>query len=75
MEGPLTLRIYCDILATVWRVCVAPGDTVEAGQPLVLLESMKMEIPVVAPGRGTVHAVAVVEGVAVDDGDLLVELA
>ena len=59
---------------TVIRVLVAPGDRVEARQPLVVLEAMKMETPVVAPYDGTVAAVHVEEGDAVAGGTLLVEL-
>jgi biotin carboxyl carrier protein len=59
---------------TVIRVLVAPGDRVEARQPLVVLEAMKMETPVVAPYDGTVSAVHVEEGDAVAGGTLLVEL-
>ena len=59
---------------TVIRVLVAPGDPVEARQPLVVLEAMKMETPVVAPYDGTVSAVHVQESDAVAGGTLLVEL-
>ena len=59
---------------TVIRVLVAPGDPVEARQPLVVLEAMKMETPVVAPYDGTVGGVHVEEGDTVAGGALLVEL-
>jgi acetyl/propionyl-CoA carboxylase alpha subunit len=59
---------------TVIRVLVAAGDRVEARQPLVVLEAMKMETPVVAPYDGTVGGVHVEEGDAVAGGTLLVEL-
>lgn len=62
------------MLATVWRVRVGVGDAVAAGDELIVLESMKMEIPVTAPVSGRVVAVHVVEGQHVDDGDLMVEL-
>ncbi|MGE5691475.1 MAG: biotin carboxylase N-terminal domain-containing protein [Pseudomonadota bacterium] len=58
---------------TVIRVLVSPGDAVEARQPLVVLEAMKMETPVVAPYDGTV-ATVVEEGTAVAGGAVLVEL-
>jgi acetyl/propionyl-CoA carboxylase alpha subunit len=60
--------------ATVIRLEVAPGDTVRARQPLVVLEAMKMEIPVHSPFEGTVKAVHVAEGDRIAGGSLLVEL-
>ena len=59
---------------TVIRVEVAPGDAVRARQPLVVLEAMKMEIPVHSPFEGTVKAVHVAEGDRVAGGSLLAEL-
>jgi acetyl/propionyl-CoA carboxylase alpha subunit len=60
---------------TVIRVVVAEGDRVEARQPLVVLEAMKMETPVVAPYEAVVRAIHVAEGDRVAGGTLLVELA
>ena len=60
--------------ATVIRLEVAPGDTVRARQPLVVLEAMKMEIPVHAPFEGIVKAVHVAAGDRVAGGALLLEL-
>jgi len=59
---------------TVIRVLVAAGDRVEARQPLVVLEAMKMETPLSSPQRGTVRAVHVAEGAVVSAGTLLLEL-
>ena len=59
---------------TVIRLEVAAGDTVRPRQPLVVLEAMKMEIPVSSPFEGTVKAVHVTEGDRVAGGTLLVEL-
>jgi len=59
---------------TVIRLDVAPGDAVRARQPLVVLEAMKMEIPVHSPFEGSVKAVHVAEGDRVAGGTLLVEL-
>ena len=53
---------------------VAEGDTVSDGDTLVILESMKMEIPVIAESAGTVSAVKVASGDVVQEGDPLVEL-
>jgi acetyl/propionyl-CoA carboxylase alpha subunit len=59
---------------TVIRVVVAEGERVEARQPLVVLEAMKMETPVVAPYEAVVHAIHVAEGDRVAGGEVLVEL-
>jgi len=59
---------------TVLRIEVAPGDTVTARQPLVVLEAMKMETPVTSPFAATVKTVHVHEGDQVAGGALLVEL-
>jgi 3-methylcrotonyl-CoA carboxylase alpha subunit len=60
---------------TVLRVLAAPGDTVTAGQTLVVLEAMKMELAVAAPAPGTLAAVHVSEGELVHAGQRLVEIA
>jgi biotin carboxyl carrier protein len=59
---------------TVIKVLAAPGDRVEPRQPLLLLEAMKMETPVVSPYEASVKAVHVTEGERVAGGQLLVEL-
>ena len=59
---------------TVLKVLVAAGDEVAARQPLVVLEAMKMETPLVSPYDATVRAVHVVEGDRVAGGTVLVEL-
>lgn len=69
------MEVRSDMLATVWRIRVGVGDDVQVGQELLVLESMKMEIPVAAPVAGRVVRLAVSQGQSVDDGDLLVELA
>jgi biotin carboxyl carrier protein len=56
----------------VVRLCVAPGDAVQAGDPLLFIEAMKMETPVVAPATGTVAAVHVATGDLVDQDQELV---
>jgi acetyl/propionyl-CoA carboxylase alpha subunit len=67
-------EITAPMPGTVIRVLVAPGDTVEAREPLLVLEAMKMETPVVAPYAAVVKAVHVAEGDPVAGGALLVEL-
>jgi biotin carboxyl carrier protein len=68
-------QIRSEIPASVWQVKVAKGDQVEAGDELIILESMKMEIPVVAPVGGTVSALHVKPDDRVQEGDMLAELA
>ena len=55
----------------VVKISVKEGDSVKAGDPVVVLESMKMEIPVVAPQDGTIASINVNEGAAVESGDTL----
>jgi biotin carboxyl carrier protein len=59
------------MVANVWKVVVGAGDVVDTGDPLVILESMKMEIPVEAPAAGTVREVRVEEGGVVQEGDVI----
>ncbi len=68
-------RLNAVMPGVVVDVRVAPGDTVEAGQTLVVLEAMKMQNPIAAEGPGTVKAVHVKKGQAVANGAVLVELA
>ena len=67
-------RVLAHITGTVWKVLVQVGDAVGAEQELLILESMKMEMPVEAPVAGRVVSIAVSPGQAVDEGDLLLEL-
>jgi len=64
--------IVAEMVANVMTVTVAPGDKLETGDTVVLLESMKMEIPVLAEAPGTVYAVEVSAGDVVQEGDVLV---
>ena len=67
-------EVVAEMVANVMSVAVAPGDAVEAGDTVVLLESMKMEIPVLVDTAGTVRAVKVAPGDVVQEGDVLVEV-
>jgi acetyl-CoA carboxylase biotin carboxyl carrier protein len=67
-------RIEAHITGTVWKVEVAVGDRVDEGDTVVILESMKMEMPVEAEDAGTVKAIFIEEGQSVSEGDPLVEL-
>jgi len=64
-------EIRAEMVANVWKVEKAVGDTVADGDTLVILESMKMEIPVVAEVDGVVAQIAVSEGDVVQEGDLI----
>ncbi|PRZ43349.1 biotin-dependent enzyme [Antricoccus suffuscus] len=64
-------EIRAEMVANVWKVVAKEGDAVEDGTELVILESMKMEIPVVAESGGTLSKLAVNEGDVVQEGDLI----
>jgi biotin carboxyl carrier protein len=66
--------VRAEVAGTVWKVVVGVGDTVAAEQDLVILESMKMEIPVQAPHAGVVREILVEEGAAVVEGQTLLTL-
>ena len=70
----MAVQVCAHITGTVWKIEVAVGESVAAEQSLVILESMKMEMPVEAPEAGQVSRIAVTEGQAVEEGDVLVEL-
>jgi acetyl-CoA carboxylase biotin carboxyl carrier protein len=64
-------EVRAEMVANVWKVVAAAGDAVADGDTLVILESMKMEIPVLAEGGGTVTQLAVAEGDVIQEGDLI----
>jgi len=64
-------EIRADMVANVWKVTASVGQAVAEGDTLVILESMKMEIPVVAESDGVVAQIAVNEGDVVQEGDLI----
>jgi acetyl-CoA carboxylase biotin carboxyl carrier protein len=66
--------IEAHITGNVWKIEVAVGDKVEEDQTVVILESMKMEIPVEAEDEGTVKEIRCEEGQSVSEGDILVVL-
>jgi acetyl-CoA carboxylase biotin carboxyl carrier protein len=70
----MAVQVAAHITGTVWKIEVKVGDSVANEQTLMILESMKMEMPVEAPNAGRVARIAVSEGQAVEEGDLLVEL-
>jgi acetyl-CoA carboxylase biotin carboxyl carrier protein len=66
--------VEAHITGTVWKIEVAVGDTVAEGDTVLILESMKMEMPVEAEDEGTVKEILVQEGQSVSEGDALVVL-
>jgi acetyl-CoA carboxylase biotin carboxyl carrier protein len=67
-------NVEAHITGTVWKIEVEVGDTVEEGDTVVILESMKMEMPIEADDEGTVAEIRCEEGQAVSEGDTLVVL-
>jgi acetyl-CoA carboxylase biotin carboxyl carrier protein len=63
-----TIELKTDIAGTVWKVLKQAGDTVGEDEPVLILESMKMEIPVTAPEAGVVREMLVRENDTVSDG-------
>jgi acetyl-CoA carboxylase biotin carboxyl carrier protein len=70
----MAVQVLAHITGTVWKIEAKLGDSVSAEQTLVILESMKMEMPVEAPEAGRVVSIAVSEGQSVEEGDVLLEL-
>ena len=61
--------VKAHITGVVFQITTKPGDAVAAGDPVIVLESMKMEIPVEAPRAGKVREIKVAEGQTVQEGD------
>ena len=64
-------EVRAEMVANVWKVVASAGDAVADGDTLVILESMKMEIPVLAETSGILARLAVAEGDVVQEGDLI----
>ena len=71
----MATTVNAHITGTVWKIEVKEGETVTEGQTCVILESMKMEMPVESPAVGTVEKIHCAEGQAVNEGDVLITLA
>jgi acetyl-CoA carboxylase biotin carboxyl carrier protein len=67
-------NVEANITGTVWKIEVAVGDAVSEGDTVVILESMKMEMPIESEDDGTVAEIRVEEGQSVQEGDILVVL-
>jgi biotin carboxyl carrier protein len=68
----MSTEVEAQITGSVWKIEKAVGDTVSEGDVLVILESMKMEIPVGAPCSGRITEIRVTEGASVEEGAVLV---
>lgn len=66
--------IVASITGIIWKILVGVGDEVKVGHDVVIIESMKMEIPIAAEEAGIVKRVLIQEGDFVNDSDVLVEL-
>jgi len=67
-------EVRAEMVANVWKVLVSEGDQVDDGDTLVILESMKMEIPVLAESPGVVTKLHVAEGDVVQEDELIAEI-
>ncbi len=70
----MATQVLAHITGTVWKIEVKEGDAVGEGDTVVILESMKMEMPVESPGKGIVLEIKVKEGSAVEEGAILMLL-
>jgi biotin carboxyl carrier protein len=68
-------EVRAEMVANVWKVVATEGDQVQDGDTLVILESMKMEIPVLAEEAGTLAKLHVAEGDLVQEGDLIATIS
>jgi acetyl-CoA carboxylase biotin carboxyl carrier protein len=69
-----TVDVKTEITGNVWKVLLKVGDTVEEDEPIVILESMKMEIPVVAPEAGTIAEILVQPEQTISEGSVVARL-
>ncbi|WP_273123256.1 acetyl-CoA carboxylase biotin carboxyl carrier protein subunit [Metabacillus sp. HB246100] len=67
-------QIYSNMAGSVWKITVKVGDVIKVGQEVVILESMKMEIPILSEYGGRVKTILIQEADFVNDGDILLEL-
>ena len=65
------VNVKSEIAGNVWKIQANPGDKVEVDGEIMILESMKMEIPVLSPKAGTVREIKVSEGEAIGEGQLV----
>ena len=65
------IKVESDVTGTAWKIVVTEGQAVEEDDPLMIAESMKMEIPLMAPEAGVVKKVLVAEGCQIAEGEVL----
>ncbi|MDP1938561.1 MAG: biotin/lipoyl-binding carrier protein [Reyranella sp.] len=70
-----TIQIKAEVSGSVWKIITAVGETIEPGGTLMILESMKMEIPVIAEDGGTVQKFTVAETEAINEGQVVAVLS
>ena len=70
-----TIQIKAEVAGSVWKIITQVGETVEAGGTLMILESMKMEIPVIAEDGGRIEKFTVAETEAVNEGQVVAVLS
>ena len=70
----IVANVEANITGTVWKIEVAVGDEITEGDVVVIMESMKMEMPIESEDDGTVAEILVTEGQSVQEGDVLVVL-
>jgi acetyl-CoA carboxylase biotin carboxyl carrier protein len=68
------IDVKAEITGNVWKILAKPGQKVEEDEAIVMLESMKMEIPISAPEPGTVKEILVSEGEVVTEGSVVARL-
>ena len=68
------MKIESTVSGTILQILIAPGDEIALDQEVVIVESMKMEIPIAAETAGTVDAILVAEGDVVEEGEVLIAL-
>jgi acetyl-CoA carboxylase biotin carboxyl carrier protein len=70
----MSIPIRAPITGRVWKIERQPGDQVAAGEAVIILESMKMEVPIESPAAGILSAISVAEGDAVEEGSVVATL-
>ncbi|KAA1040262.1 acetyl-CoA carboxylase biotin carboxyl carrier protein subunit [Macrococcus equipercicus] len=65
------MEVLATMSGSVWKIVKAVGDTVEMDEDIMILESMKMEIPIMAEDEGTIKELKVAEGDFVNEGDIV----
>ncbi len=68
------MQVKSEIAGSVWKLMAAEGDSLAADDVIVILESMKMEIPIIAPKAGTLAKLHVAEGDMIGEGQLIATL-